>query len=75
MAVAQVVKQTITLEVGAEPLVILPLREYQQLRVKAAPVYFLKGKPAAELDALVRDGRRDHALGKTRLIESLGDLD
>jgi len=55
--------------------VILPLREYVKLYERAVPIYYLKGKEAKELDKLVKEGLRDHKLGKTRKIKSLADLD
>jgi len=56
-------------------IVILPLREYRKLCERAVPTYYLKGKEAEELDKLVKEGLRDHNLGKTRKIKSLADLD
>jgi hypothetical protein len=56
-------------------IVILPLREYRKLCEGAVPTYYLKGKEAEELDRLVGEGLRNHRLGKTRKIKSLGDLD
>lgn len=56
-------------------IVILPLREYERLYQRTAPTYYLKGKKAKELDKLVKEGLKDHNLGKTRKIKSLADLD
>lgn len=56
-------------------IVILPLKEYQKLCQMAVPTYYLKGKEAEKLDKLVEEGLRDHALGKTRKIKSLRDLE
>jgi len=56
-------------------IVILPLKEYQKLYEGAVPSYYLKGKEAKELDKLVKEGLRNHALGKTRKIKSLKDLE
>jgi len=56
-------------------IVILPLKEYKKLCERAVPTYYLKGKEAEELDRLVKEGLRDHHLGKTRKIKSLADLD
>lgn len=56
-------------------LVILPLREYQKLCERVVPTYYLRGKAAEKLDKLVEEGLRDHALGKTRKIKSLKDLE
>ena len=56
-------------------VVVLSLREYERLKMMAVPTYHLKGKEAKELDRLVKEGLRDHKLGKTRKIKSLADLD
>lgn len=56
-------------------IVILPLKEYQKLCERAVPTYYLVGKEAEELDKLVEEGLREHAIGKTRKIKSLKDLD
>lgn len=56
-------------------VVTLPLREYEELRRRAVPTYYLSGKNASDLDALVEDGLREHKAGKTRKIHSLAELD
>lgn len=56
-------------------IVILPLRKYQELCERAVPTYRLKGKEAEKLDRLVKKGLKDYALGKTRRIKSLKDLE
>lgn len=56
-------------------IVILPLREYEELREKAIPTYYLEGKEAEELDKLVEEGLRDYKKGKCKTIKSLADLD
>lgn len=56
-------------------VVILPLKEYLELCKRAVPTYYLKGKEAEELDKLVEEGLRNHALGGTRKIKSLRDLE
>lgn len=52
-------------------IVILPLKEYQELYKRAAPTYYLKGKEAEELDRLVEEGLRDHEMGRTVRASSL----
>jgi len=52
-------------------LVILPLREYEELREKAIPTYYLEGKEAEELDKLVEEGVEDYRNGKTIKASSL----
>ncbi|OGZ32704.1 MAG: hypothetical protein A3H02_02965 [Candidatus Niyogibacteria bacterium RIFCSPLOWO2_12_FULL_41_13] len=64
-----------SIKIGKEPVVILPLKEYEKLQKSAIPTYYLKGKEAEELDKLVEEGLRDHGLVKTRKIKSLSDLD
>lgn len=56
-------------------IVILDLKEYQKLRERTVPTYYLKGKEAKKLDRLVEEGLRDHYLRKTRKIKSLRDLE
>jgi len=56
-------------------VVILPLKEYEKLRKRAVPTYYLKGKEAKELDKLVEDGLKEYKEGKCKTIKSLADLD
>ena len=56
-------------------MVILPLKEYEKLRQKAAEVFSLKGKETIDLDCLVRDGEAEYKAGKCKTIKSLADLD
>jgi len=56
-------------------LVILPLREYEELCRRAVPTYYLKGKEAEELDKLVEEGLKEYRAGKCKKIKSLADLD
>lgn len=56
-------------------VVILPLREYQELSKRAVSTYYLKGKEAKELDRLVEKGLEDYHKGKCRTIKSLTDLE
>jgi len=62
-------------ELIKEGVVILPLKEYEKLRERAVPIYYLRGKEAEELDKLVEEGLRDHYAGKTKKIKSLSDLE
>ena len=54
-------------------VVILPLKEYQELCERAAPAYYLKGKEAKKLDKLVEEGLRDYREGRTIKARSLGE--
>ena len=65
-------KETVRKEGG---VVILPLREYEELRERAIPTYYLKEKEAEELDKLVEEGLDDYKKGKCKTIKSLADLD
>ena len=52
-------------------VVILPIEEYQRLQESAAPVYYLSGKAAKDLDSLVGKGQREYRSGKTIKANSL----
>ncbi len=54
-------------------MVILPLKEYQELCGRAAPIYYLEGKEAKELDKLVENGLKDYSAGKCVSAGSLKD--
>lgn len=56
-------------------VVILGLREYEELCKRAVPHYYLRGKEAEELDELVKEGLEDYKAGRTKRIKSLADLD
>ena len=56
-------------------IVVLPLKEYQRLVASVVPTYYLKGKAATKLDRLVENGLQECRKGKTRIIQSLADLD
>lgn len=55
-------------------VVILPLKQYQDLIRGAAPTFYLKGKEAAKLDRLVKSGLKELRAGKTKKIKTLADL-
>lgn len=54
-------------------VVVLPLKEYQELQERAVPEYQLYGKEAEELDKLVEEGLRDHEEGRTTSASSLSE--
>ncbi|MFH1029904.1 hypothetical protein A2Y83_04815 [Candidatus Falkowbacteria bacterium RBG_13_39_14] len=56
-------------------IVILPLSEYEELKRKSVPTYYLTGKDAEEADKLVKEGLKAYKAGKTKVIDSLSDLD
>ncbi len=45
-------------------VVILPIKDYQELCERAVPTYYLKGKEAKKLDKLVEEGLRDYRASK-----------
>ncbi|HEY4514544.1 MAG TPA: hypothetical protein VJJ22_00070 [Candidatus Paceibacterota bacterium] len=52
-------------------VVVLSMKEYRELQMKAVPTYCLTGKKALALDKLVNDGLRDHKAGKTIKASSM----
>ena len=56
-------------------VVVLPVGKYRELLLKTIPTYYLEGRGARNLDALVREGLRECNTGKTRRIASLAELD
>jgi hypothetical protein len=61
-------------QVFKDGMVVLSMKEYRELQMRAVPTYYLKGKAAKGLDKLVKDSLRDHKLGKTKRLNSLADL-
>ncbi len=56
-------------------MVVLPVEEYNKLKERAVPVYYLKDKQAQYLDKEVNQGLKDYKSGKCKKIKSLADLD
>lgn len=75
----QVNKKTITISPQTihrtKGIVILPLKEYQELRERAMATHYLVGKKAEDLDKLVEGGLKEYRNGKCKTIKSLSDLD
>lgn len=46
-------------------VVVLPIHEYEDLKRKAVPEYYLTGKEAEEADKLVHEGLKEYNEGKT----------
>ncbi len=65
-------KETIRRKQG---VVILSLKEYERLRERAVPNFYLEGEDAEKLDKLVEQGLREYQKGKSKTIKSLADLD
>ena len=68
MATVTIDKEKIEKQGG---VVILSLKEYQELCERAVPTYYLKGKKAEELDRLVEEGLREYERGETIEAESI----
>lgn len=68
MKTVTIAKEKIEKEAG---VVILPIKEYQKLIVRAVPTYYLSGKEAEDLDKLVIEGLREYHAGKTIKASSL----
>ena len=49
-------------------VVIISLREYQNLCAKAVPTYYSEGKEAEEIDSLVKEGLHEYRKGKGKKI-------
>lgn len=69
----RVIEKETSIKIGGEPVVILPLKEYQKLRERAVPTYYLKGKAAERLDKLVEQGLKEYREGKTVKARSLDE--
>ncbi len=63
-------KSTVQIQNG---MVILPLQEYKKMCENTIPNYYLKGKEAAKLACLVRDGMIEYKAGKTIKADSLDE--
>lgn len=52
-------------------VVILDLEEYEKLRERAVPTYYLTGKAAERVDRVVEEGLREYERGDTIKGDSL----
>lgn len=52
-----------------DDLVILPRMEYEGMKARMFPVFFLKGKNAKNLDKRVNEGVAEYCEGKTETLE------
>jgi len=68
MQTIAIAKRKIEKEAG---MVILPIREYEKLVVRAVPTYYLADKEAEKLDKLVKEGLKESQAGKTIKSSSL----
>ena len=53
-----------------DDLVVLSRREYESMKSRMLPVFFLKGKNAKDLDKRVAEGLKEYHQGKTETMES-----
>lgn len=56
---------------GNEELVVMPLKQYEQIMANTTPFFYLKGKEARFLDNRVKKGLREHKEKKTIKSDSL----
>ena len=61
--------------IGDDELIVMPRKEYEQMKSAMIPTFYLKGKAAKRLDRRVNQALRDYRSGKTKKIHSLADLD
>lgn len=54
-----------------DDLVIIPRKEYENLKAQMVPTFYLKGKEAEKLDKLVKEGLREYERGETISATSL----
>lgn len=52
-----------------DDLVILPRKEYENMKARMTPIFYLKGKNAKNLDKRVSEGLREYRKGKTETLE------
>ncbi len=54
-------------------VVVLPVEEYRRLLAASVPTYYLTGKAATRLDALVEKSLREYREGKTVSAGSMAE--
>lgn len=54
-------------------VVILDLEEYEKLRARSVPTYYLTGKAAERLDKVAEEGLREYERGETIEADSLDE--
>ena len=52
-----------------DDLVVISRKEYENLKAKTIPVFFLKGKKAKNLDKRVEEALKEHKKGKTETLD------
>lgn len=58
-----------------DDLIIISRKEYESMKARMLPTFYLKGKEAKNLDKLVKEGLKEYQDGKSKTIKSLADLD
>ncbi|MEK7596313.1 MAG: hypothetical protein AAB564_02080 [Patescibacteria group bacterium] len=53
-----------------DDLVILPRREYESMKARMIPTFYLKRKNAKNLDKRVNEGLKEYHSGKTESLNS-----
>ena len=54
----------------SDDLVVISRKEYESMKAKIIPVFFLKGEKAKNLDKRVEEASKEHKKGKTETLES-----
>ena len=57
-----------------DDLIVIPRKEYEEMKSRMIPVIYLKGKSAKRLDKRVMQGLKEYHAGRTKRIRSLADL-
>lgn len=52
-----------------DDLIIIPRKEYENMKAQIIPTFYLKGKNAKNLDKRVGEGLREYHKGKTETLE------
>lgn len=53
-----------------DDLIVIPRKEYEEMKSRMIPIIYLKGKSAKQLDKRVEEGMREYKKGKTESMEA-----
>jgi len=56
-----------------DDIVIIPRKEYEEMKASMIPSVYLKGRAARRLDKLVEEGLQEYNVGRTIKASSLKD--
>ena len=56
--------------IGNDELVVMPRKEYEQMKSSLIPTFFLKGRAAKRLDRRVEKSLKEYRAGKTEPMRS-----